>query len=130
MEKVEKFSISKRIISFKYAFNGLRILIKEEHNARIHLVATIVVTVAGFYFEVSPMEWVTLVLVMGLVISMEIVNSSIENICDFISPEKHDLIKKIKDLAAAAVLISALSAVIIGLIIFIPKVLDAFFLVK
>ena len=124
MSELEKFSISKQIKSFKYAFNGLRILIREEHNSRVHFFAVIVVTSAGFYFEITAMEWVTLVLVMGFVVSMEIMNSSIENVCDFISPEKHELIKKVKDLAAAAVLISALSALIIGLIIFVPKFLD------
>ena len=129
MSQSEKFSISKRIKSFKYAFNGLRIAVKEEHNMRIQLIAIIVVISAGLYFEISGMEWVTLVLVMGFVVSMEIMNSSIENVCDFISPEKHELIKKVKDLAAAAVLISALSALIVGLIIFVPKVLNIFFLV-
>ena len=124
MEKPQKFSITKRIKSFKYAFNGLGILIKEEHNARIHLIAIIVVTIAGFYFELVAMEWVTIVLTMGIVLSMEIVNSSIEKLCDFVSPHKHELIKKVKDLAAAAVLISAASALIIGLIIFVPKVLE------
>ena len=123
----EKFSISKRIKSFKYAFNGLWVVIKEEHNARIHLAAAVVVTFAGFYFEITAMEWVTLVLTMGVVISMEIINSSIENLCDFVSPNKHELIKKVKDLAAAAVLVSAYSALIIGLIIFVPKITEQFF---
>ena len=120
----QKFSISKRIKSFKHAFNGLGILLKEEHNARIHLAAVVVVTIAGFYFKIAAMEWVTLVLVMGIVISMEIINSFIENLCDFVSPNKHELIKKVKDLAAAAVLVSAFSALIIGLIIFVPKILN------
>lgn len=119
----EKFSISKRIKSFKYAFNGLWVLIKEEHNARIHLAAVVVVTFTGFYFEITAMEWVALVVTMGVVLSMEIINSSIENLCDFVSPNKHDLIKKVKDLAAAAVLVCAFSALIIGLIIFLPKIL-------
>lgn len=126
MEKPQKFSLTNRIKSFKHAFNGLAVLFKEEHNARIHLVAAVVVTMAGFYFEITAMEWVTLVLTMGVVISMEIINSSIENLCDFVSPNKHDLIKKVKDLAAAAVLVSAFSALIIGLIIFFPKILTQF----
>lgn len=120
----EKFSISKRFKSFKHAFNGLRILIREEHNSRVHFVATIVVTIAGFYFEISAIEWIILVLVIGLVFSVEIINSSIENICDFISPEKHQLIKKVKDLAAAAVFISVITALGVGLIIFIPKIIN------
>lgn len=111
----------KRLKSFAYAFNGLKILLKEEVNARIHFFAASVVFLAGWYVQLSTIEWCCIVLAIGLVISFEIINSSIENIADFISPEKHDMIKKIKDLAAASVLISALTAFIIGIIIFLPK---------
>lgn len=121
--KQQRFSISKRLKSFKYAFNGLRILIKEEHNARIHLFATICVIIAGLFFNISMNEWIGVIFSIGLVFSLEIINSSIENIADFISPEKHEMIKKIKDLSASGVLISAITALIIGLIIFIPKIL-------
>jgi diacylglycerol kinase len=119
--KQSKFSINKRLQSFKYAFNGIKILLKEEHNSRIHLIAAIIVIIAGFVFNINPYEWIVLVIVMGLVISMEIINSAIENICDFISPEKHHLIKKIKDLSAAAVMVCSITAFIVGLIVFIPK---------
>ena len=118
----EKFSISKRLKSFKYAFNGLRILLTEEHNSRVHFIVAICTIIAAFYFNIIVEEWIALIFAIGFVITVEIINSSIENICDFISPEKHDLIKKVKDLAAAAVLISVITAVIIGLIVFIPKV--------
>ncbi len=121
--KQQRFSISKRLKSFKYAFNGLRILIKEEHNARIHLFATVCVIIAGLFFNISMNEWIGVIFSIGLVFSLEIINSSIENIADFISPEKHKMIKKIKDLSASGVLISAITALIIGLIIFIPKIL-------
>lgn len=124
--KAQKFSILKRIKSFGYAFNGLRILIREEHNARIHVFATITVVLAGFYFDISMIEWIAISLSIGFVISLEIINSAIENIADFISPEKNDAIKKIKDLSAAGVLISALTALIIGLIVFIPKIFALF----
>jgi diacylglycerol kinase len=119
----QKFSIIKRIKSFGFAFNGLKILIKEEHNSRIHLFAVFCVLVAGFFFKLSANEWIAVVFAIGFVISLEILNSAIENIADFISPEKHYLIKKIKDLAAAAVLISAITAMITGLIVFLPKIL-------
>jgi len=85
----EKFSISKRLQSFKYAFNGLKILVSEEHNSRVHIIAAIVVIILGFILSISPYEWIALVFAIGFVITMEIVNSAIENICDFISPEKH-----------------------------------------
>ena len=122
--KQDRFSILKRLKSFKYAFNGLRILFKEEHNARIHLFAMICVIIAGFFFRVSLFEWIAIVFSIGLVFSLEIINSSIENMADFVSTDRNEKIKKIKDLSASGVLISALTALIIGLIIFIPKILD------
>lgn len=121
--KKHKFSICKKLKSFTYAFHGLRILLQEEHNARIHVFVALCVVVAGFIFNISTMEWVAVLLSIGLVISLETINSSIEHIADFISPDKHKKIKAIKDLAAAGVLISAITALIIGLLIFIPKIL-------
>ena len=121
-----KFSILKRLRSFGFAFNGLKILFKEEHNARIHLLAAVIVVIAGIYFHISTLEWLVVVFAIGFVITSEIVNTAIENIADFVSPEKHEKIKKIKDLAAASVLISAITALIVGLIVFIPKILSLF----
>lgn len=122
--KHRKFSLSNRLKSFSYAFNGLKILIKEEHNARIHMFATIVVVMAGFVFKISVNEWFAVLFAIGFVMTVEIINTAIENMADIVSPEKDKRIKKIKDLSAAAVLISALTALVIGLIIFIPKLLD------
>lgn len=119
--KSQKFSISQRLKSFTYAFNGLKILLKEEHNTRIHLLAAILVVIAGVVLKISPVEWIAIVFAIGFVITTETINSSIENIADFISPAKHEKIKKIKDLAAAGVLISAVTALLVGLIIFLPK---------
>jgi len=119
----EKFSVKKRAKSFSYAFNGLRILLREEHNARIHLFGAIIATCAGLYFGISRNEWFAVVISIGLVIILEIINSSIENIADFISPEYHEMIKKIKDLSASAVLIGAITALVIGMIVFLPKIL-------
>jgi len=106
--------------------NGLRILIREEHNARIHLFVSVCVVIAGVVLNISAMEWVAVVFAIGLVFSLEAMNSSIENLADFVSAEKHNWIKKIKDLAAAGVLIGAIAAVVIGLIVFIPKILGLF----
>lgn len=121
--KQEKFSIAKRLESFKYAFNGLRVLMQEEHNAWIHLFATLCVVVAGILFRISLLEWVAVVFAIGLVFSFEIVNTAVENIADFVCPERDDRIKRIKDLAAAAVLVSAITAAVIGLLVFVPKIL-------
>ncbi|MCL2130880.1 MAG: diacylglycerol kinase family protein [Lentimicrobiaceae bacterium] len=118
----QKFSIKKRFQSFSYAFSGLKTAWKEEHNARIHLVAALVVAAFSVFFDINRYEWIAVIFAVGFVFAMELLNSAIENISDFISPEKHDTIRKIKDLSAAAVLISAFAALIIGLIIFLPKI--------
>ena len=115
-----------RLKSFKYAFNGIKILIKQEPNARIHLLASLVVIMLSVVLEINVMEWVAVVFCLGFVLVAETFNTSLENISDFISPEKNETIKTIKDLAAAAVLLSALTAFTIGLIIFIPKIYHYF----
>lgn len=120
----DKFSVKKRLESLMYALNGLKILFKEEHNARVHLVVSFIVIISGIMFNVSIVEWIILCLSVGLVISFEIVNSAIENLADFVSPEYHNLIKKVKDLSAAAVLVSTISGAIAGILIFLPKIID------
>lgn len=122
--KESPFSIRDRIKSFKHAFAGFKILLKEEHNARIHLTAAILVLLAGFYFEISPTEWIALTLCICGVITTEIINSAIENLADTITTEYHPLIKKAKDLGAAAVLLTSISSIIIGGIIFVPKIIN------
>ncbi|HAI75995.1 MAG TPA: diacylglycerol kinase [Microscillaceae bacterium] len=119
--KQQKFSLRKRIQSFVYAFQGLRVLFLEEHNARIHLVAAAGVVGLGWFCRCSTSEWTALVLAIGLVITAEALNSAIENLADFVSPERNDSIKRVKDLAAAAVLISAIAALVVGLLVFVPK---------
>lgn len=120
----EKFSINKRIRSFKYALNGLKIVFKEEHNARIHLAISFIVIICGVIFNISILEWIILCFAIVLVISIEIINSAIENLADFVSPDYHNLIKKVKDLSAAAVLVCTISSVIIGTLIFLPKIIN------
>lgn len=120
-----RFSLVSRIKSFRYAFNGLRILLKEEHNFRIHLFALIVVLVTGYCVNLSTLEWGALVLAMGLVITAEIINTVLENMSDLIAPKKNPVIKKIKDIAAAGVLVSAITALLIGILIFLPKLTES-----
>ena len=122
--KPEKFSLKKRLMSFRYAFNGLKTLIKEEHNARIHLFIACCVLIAGIVFKISTAEWIAVIFCIGIVFSLELINSSIENTVDLISKDQNETIKKIKDLSAAAVLIAAIVSAVIGLIIFVPKVLS------
>ena len=121
--KQKNFSIRKRIQSFKFAFNGLRILLQEESNAWIHFCVAICVLVAGFVLRISVVEWTIVIFCIGFVFALELINSAIENMADFVSKEYHDLIKKTKDLAAGAVLIGSIAVAIIGLIIFVPKII-------
>lgn len=119
-------SIIQRLKSFRFAFNGLRILFKEEFNSKIHLVAAIGVLIAGFIFNISAYEWIAVIFAVGLVFALELVNTAIEGLADFVSPNNHQQIKRIKDLSAASVLVGAIAALIIGLLIFIPKVIGLF----
>ena len=84
----------------------------------------IIAIILGIVLKISNIEWIAIIMVIGLVFSIEIINSAIENLADFVSPNYNEIIKKVKDLSAAAVLISALVSLIIGIIIFIPKIIE------
>jgi diacylglycerol kinase (ATP) len=118
----QKFSIRGRIKSFYYAGAGIRMFLRREHNAWIHLVATIVVVIAAWILKVSCSEAIALTLVIGLVWITEMLNTCLERLADLVYQERHPEIKFIKDLAAGAVLVAAIVAVIVGLLIFIPKI--------
>ena len=107
---------------FAYAFRGIITAVRQEPNARVHLLAAVTVLVLGVVLDVSRFEWMILVLVIGGVLAAELINSSIEELADLYSREYHPSIEKIKDLAAGAVLVAAITALIVGLIIFLPKV--------
>jgi len=124
MKELNKFSIKTRIRSFSFAFNGLKDLIKTEHNARIHLAAMIIVIVFGILFKIDITEWISLTIVVGLVILSELFNTSIEKLSDIVDPERNIKIGQIKDYAAAAVLISAIISIIVGGLVFIPKIIE------
>ncbi len=111
-----------RLRSFRYAFAGVRLLLREEHNARIHATITVLVVVAGIVLRVSPVEWGVLVICIGMVLAAEAFNSAIERICDYLTTEHDDRIRDIKDLAAGAVLLCAIAAAIVGLIVFVPHI--------
>jgi diacylglycerol kinase (ATP) len=121
-ETKNKFSLKKRLQSFKHAFHGIFITFRTQHNAWIHCLAIVFVLALGFTFHVTTTEWFVLFLCTGMVLSAEIFNTSIEHLVDFISPEYNEKAGHIKDLSAAAVLITAIVSAIIGLWIFIPKV--------
>ncbi|MDR1783998.1 MAG: diacylglycerol kinase family protein [Dysgonamonadaceae bacterium] len=113
----------KRFASFGYAFQGIATLFREEPNAVIHLLITVVAIVLGFFLKISLGEWLAIIICIGLVLSMEALNTAIENLSDFSTKEKHPIIKKAKDLAAAAVFICAMASLTVGIIIFLPKLI-------
>ncbi|TDI67216.1 MAG: diacylglycerol kinase family protein [Bacteroidetes bacterium] len=114
---------SKFFRSFSYALRGIGTVFNEEFNARVHLLAAMVAIVLGIVLKVAWFEWIILVLVMGGVFAMELINTSIEHLADLYSRELNPKIKKIKDLAAGAVLVASITALVIGLIIFLPKIM-------
>lgn len=126
MIEKSKFSWRKRGKAFSYAWQGLKALLIYEHNARLHLVAAVCIIVAGFLLNVSAIEWCVLVLTICGVFVAEALNTAVEVLADKITLEKDPLIGRAKDLGATAVTISAFSAVIIGFIIFLPKLINLF----
>ena len=112
--------IKKRFFAFKVAFQGLLLFFREGAHAKIHFLAAWLVVFLGWFFNISKTEWMVSLLCIALVLSLEAVNSAIEYLVDLASPDFHPLAKKSKDIAAAAVLIAAIFALIIGLLIFLP----------
>jgi len=112
----------KLLRSFSYAFNGLKICFISETNFRIHILLTAVVIVLGFVFKISAAEWLTVILCIAFVTVMEMMNTAIEKLCDMVHKETHPAIKKVKDIAAGAVLLAAISSVVIAANIFLPKI--------
>ena len=117
----KKFSIMARFRSFKFAFRGFVYLFRDEHNAWIHTLAAIAAIVLGFILKISGAEWIAILFAIALVFVSEMINSSIENLVDLIHPDEDPKAGKIKDLAAAAVLVASLTAAVAGIIIFVPK---------
>ncbi|NJX15221.1 diacylglycerol kinase family protein [Tamlana crocina] len=111
-----------RAKSVRYAFKGALLLLKTEPSIKIQFCIAVLVSIAGFYFEISTTEWMIQILAIALVMSIEGANTAIEEIANFIHPEYHIKIGKIKDLAAGAVFIASVFAVIVGLIIYLPKI--------
>jgi diacylglycerol kinase len=113
----------RRILSFKYAFEGLAIAFKEEPNLLIHLTLSLLAIVGGFYFQITRTEWFIVIILIGLVFSLELTNSAIETVVDSFTSEAHPGAKYAKDVSAAAVLVASLTALIIAIMIYLPHVL-------
>ncbi len=117
------FSLAARARSFGHAVRGLGFVLKTQHNAWIHLVATIAVIAAGLWLDVSLQDWRWIALAVGFVWVAEIINTAFERLCDLVQPEFHVSVKAAKDVAAGAVLVAACTAVVIGCLVFLPYIL-------
>jgi len=112
--------------SFKFAFRGLWLLLRNEHNSRIHLFTAVIAIAMGFFLKINLFEWSVLVIVTGIVFISELFNTSLETISDIVDSEWNEKIRNAKDYAAAAVLVAAIISLVAGGIIFIPKLLNLF----
>ena len=121
MKKV--LSIKRLRKSFGYAFKGIDDVISNEPNMKIHVSVAILVVIMAFLLKISMIEWIILVLLIGLVLAAEVINTTIENLVDMYTKEYNEKAKVVKDTAAGTVLILAITAAIIGLIILVPKII-------
>ena len=109
---------------FKNAFRGLYVFVKTTRHLSVHVISALIAIVSGFYFQISSVEWALVVFAIGIVFITEALNTAIEIDIDLTSPEYHPYARDTKDVAAAAVLLSAFMSVVVGLIIFLPKILN------
>lgn len=114
----------KKTVGVRFAWNGVREVFKSERNFRIHLTVAIFVLTAAFVFQLSAVEWMILITIISVILSLEMINSAIEKLLDYIHPDHHPLIGAIKDITAGAVLVSSIGSVFIGFILFLPKILS------
>ena len=116
----------KLYLSFKYAFNGLKYIIKYQQSFRIHLIVTLLVVALMIYFKITLWESVALIIAILMVLVLELINSTFEKIMDILKPRIHPYTEVIKDTMAATVLIASIAAAAIGLIVFIPYIVNKF----
>jgi len=115
-------SLAGRISSLKYAFKGIARVVKTQVNMRIHLLASIIVVAAAWYLRIAANHWCILILTISLVFAVEMLNTAVEFLCDAVTKEQNKYIAAAKDIGAAAVLVTAIASVIIGVIIFLPYI--------
>ena len=124
--RIEKkqYGLSRFVKSFKYACAGLIYSFRYEQNMLAHILVTIAVIVSGIFFELQVMEWIMIFIVIGLVLSLELINTALEAVVDLACPEIHPLARVAKDTASAAVFVLALTAIVAGGLIFLPHLLE------
>ncbi|WP_010531025.1 diacylglycerol kinase family protein [Lentibacillus jeotgali] len=114
------------LFGFSHAWDGLKAVFRTEANFRVHLIAALGVISAGFVFRLTVLKWIVVFFAIGLVLVAEMLNTAIEKMIDYLKPDIHPEAKAIKDLAAGAVLVSALTAVAAGLFVFLPELFKLF----
>ena len=117
-------SLKRFFNSFKHSFAGLDYTVKNEQSILVMTIATIFAVILGITFKITPLEWVLMVMIIGIVLSCELLNTAVEAVVDLVSPEIHPLAKIAKDTASAAVFICSLISFIIACFIFIPKIIE------
>ena len=130
MEKIsekKRFSIVARAESFTHAFRGIGVLIKSTHNFWVHIFFSIIAIILGYVLKISYIEWILIILSIGFVMVAEAFNTAIEIDIDLTSPNYHPYARDTKDVAAGAVLISATISLIVGILIFLPKIINLHF---
>jgi diacylglycerol kinase (ATP) len=123
-ENRKLFSWKTRLKSFQYAFSGIAYMFKTQHNSWIQATIAGIAFFLGFYLKISLTGWGIIILATGLVFTAELINTSIESLVDLISPEMNEKAGRIKDLAAGGVLLASISALVAGIMIFLPKILE------
>lgn len=118
-----KYDLKKQLRSFRYAFQGLKATFLKEQNLSFHYIAALAVIILGFVLHLKGWEWAAVLGAIGLVISLELVNTAIERIVDMVSPERRKEAGRIKDIAAGAVLVTAICAAAIGVVVFLPHLI-------
>jgi diacylglycerol kinase len=124
------FKFTDRVRSFRYAVRGIVLTFKSQHNAWIHAAATIVVLVGAYWLEVSHTHWCIIILTCAAVWTAEALNTAFEFLADATTKEFNPVVGQAKDVAAGAVLITAFAAVVVGILVFTPYLIDAFFIQK
>ncbi len=119
----KRFSLSARVRSFRHALRGIGIIFRTQHNAWIHLFATLTALLLGWWLHISEAEWGLLVLAIASVLAAEAFNTAVEIDINLTSPDFHPFARDTKDVASGAVLLTAVGALLVGVIIFVPKIL-------
>ncbi|WP_028783250.1 diacylglycerol kinase family protein [Thalassobacillus devorans] len=114
----------KRGIGFRYAWRGIMIVAKTERNMKFHLTAAVLVLILSWLLQLTPVEWAVILLIIALILTLEMINTSIEKAMDHLAPDIHPAVGAIKDIAAGAVLVASVFSVIIGLVVFLPKLIS------